>query len=378
MDMIADMHCDTLSTLRAKRKQGQELRLKDAEGFHVNLEKMRAGGYAVQNFAAFIDMGEGRDSFEDAMELVALFEAEMRKNADWVRPVTTAEEIEANADAGLLSAMLTLEEGGMCKGDVGKLEEFFRRGARMMTLCWNYENDLATPASPISEGEKPQSTRPDPSLPGLKEKGVLIVEAMESLGMIPDVSHLSDAGFYDVCRICRKPFVASHSNARAICNHARNLSDDMLRQLGEHGGVAGLNYFPEFIFETQNFARLTGAPEAETTQSTSTSPDAGKSQPQSGERVPRGESGPSGEDRWDREACLTLLARHARHMANCGGSECVGLGSDFDGFGGACAPEGADKAEDLAWALHREGFRDGEVDGILYGNVMRLYRETLR
>ncbi len=329
--MIADMHCDTISLLRMVRRQTPEAGLRDYDPFQVNLKKMRDGGYLVQNFAVFVNLFETEDPYEDAMELVRLFEREMAANQDQIRPVTTAGEIERNAGEGRLSAMLTLEEGGICLGKPELLETFYQHGARMMTLCWNYENELASPATPQLWGERdPISSLPDPSQPGLKEAGIQMVEQMESLGMIPDVSHLSDAGFRDVARICRKPFVASHSNARALCNHGRNLSDDMLRSLGEHGGVAGLNYYPEFVSEK---------------------PD------------------PSEE--------LKVLAKHARHMFNCGGRASVGLGSDFDGFSGDSIPAGADTVQDLAWALHREGFSDDETDDILYRNVLNLYREVL-
>lgn len=329
--MIADMHCDTLYRLREERKNGRDVRLCSAENFHVNLDKMCAGDYMVQNFAVFIDMGEKHDPYEDAMELVQLFEEEMCANQDRIRPVTTSQQVEENHRQGMLSAMLTLEEGGMCEGDIEKLEEFYRHGARMMTLTWNYENELASPATPILPGRKdPASSMPDLRQPGLKKKGFEFVEAMEALGMIPDVSHLSDAGFYDICRTCRKPFVASHSNARALCGHARNLTDDMLRELGNHGGVAGLNYYPEFL-----------------------------------------------DSRVAPENSLKQLAAHALHMTNCGGMACVGLGSDFDGFHGDSTPAGADRVKDLAWAFHQAGFSDSEIEGIFYRNVMRVYRDVL-
>ncbi len=329
--MIADMHCDTISVIREARAAGNAVRLRDSPELDVNLTKMRAGDYAVQNFAVFVNMASGKDPFEDAMELVELFEAEMQANEDWIRPVTTAREIGENYREGRLSAFLSLEEGGMCEGEVEKLEELYRHGARMMSLTWNYENVLASPATPMEFGEEdPRSGKPDPGLPGLKKAGEQIVEAMESLGMIPDVSHLSDAGFYDVSEICRGPFAASHSNARALCCHGRNLSDDMLHVLGEHGGVAGLNLCPKFLSET-----------------------------------------PGSQD------ILTLLADHAVHMVNHAGSASVGLGTDFDGFSADPVPAGADHMEDLTWAFHRAGLSDDVIDGILSANVLRMYREVL-
>lgn len=190
----------------------------------------------------------------------------------------------------------------------------------MMALSWNYENELCYSAA-MADGA---------SGFGLKKRGFEFLEEMEAIGMIPDVSHLSDEGFWDLLKVCKKPFAASHSNARSVCGHRRNLTDEMLHQLGEHGGVAGLNFYPEFL----------------------------------------------GED-LEREACLDVLAKHACHMMQKGGAACVGLGSDFDGFTGDGRPADASDIDDLVWALHRAGMTEEETEGILYRNVMNFYKEVL-
>lgn len=316
--MVADMHCDTLSKIRELRRRGHNEELLDGESLQVNLTKMKKSDYMLQNLAVYIDMKETTKPYEYAMELVQLFQEEIEKNRALVRQAVNVEEVERNRAKGRISVLLTLEEGGMCEGEIEKLHAFYDCGARMMTLTWNYENELGYPAAlGMSAG-------------GLKEKGFEFVEEMERLGMIPDVSHLSDAGFYDVALICRKPFVASHSNARSLCEHIRNLTDDMLRVLGQHGGVAGLNFYPLFISES-----------------------------------------------WTKEEGLDLIAKHALHMVNKGGINCVGLGSDFDGFGGECAPQDSSYMIDLAWAFHRAGFSEKEIELIFHGNVMRLYGEVL-
>lgn len=319
--MIADMHCDTIYKIRGEKQKGKKLNLKDSPELCVNIEKMKQGNYLVQNFAMYIDLKEHENPYENAMELVELFEKEMQKNADQIRQVTTYEEILQNQKDGVLSALLTLEEGGMCMGDMEKLHEFYEHGARMMALSWNYENELCYSAA-VAKGKTGL---------GLKQRGFEFLEEMEHIGMIPDVSHLSDEGFFDLLKVCKKPFVASHSNARTLCGHPRNLTDEMLRQLGEHGGVAGLNYYPEFLGENL-------AP----------------------------------------EACIDAIVRHAVHMINKGGSDCVGLGTDFDGFSGEGRPADAAAQEDLIWAFHKAGLTEREIDGILYQNVMRVYREVLR
>lgn len=325
--MIFDMHCDTLYRIRTQREKGKDVSLRDGGILFVNLEQMKKSDYGLQNFAVFIDKEERESPYEDAMELVGIFEEEMRKNSDLVRQVCSASEISDNRREGKMSAMLTLEEGAMCEGDPEKLKEFYNHGARMMTICWNYENELGYAAACQAEGTYGRTVE---RTYGLKKKGFVFLEEMEHLGMIPDVSHLSDDGFFDVCRICKKPFVASHSNARAVCAHRRNLTDEMLHALGDHGGVAGLNFCPEFVSLEQ-----------------------------------------------ERSALLDALAEHAVHMIRFGGRECVGIGSDLDGFRGESAPRNAQDMDALVWALHRKGLTESEIDGILWKNVMRVYQEVL-
>ena len=148
--------------------------------------------------------------------------------------------------------------------------------------------------------------------------------------MIVDVSHLSDDGFWDVSKKCRRPFVASHSNARTLCGHFRNLTDEMIRCMGEKGCVTGLNFYPEFLTKSTDPAQ------------------------------------------W-----LSSIAEHAVHIIGKGGSECLGLGTDFDGFHGGSVPKDVSEMEQIVWAFHRAGLSDDVIDRILYRNVLRLYREVL-
>lgn len=378
---IIDMHCDTLYQIHEKRARGLVSGLNGDDSLQVALPKLVQGDYLLQNMAVFVDMkeakerfrlsessggpasgmgrqsdmrdGKGKDTpaalgtdgiacvqkndapYRFALELVHIFQEEIAANKEAIGAVTSFAELQKNEQEGRISALLTLEEGGICLGETEKLREFYRYGARMMTLTWNYENEIGYPASMQPEGSRgyrPNEVRTY----GLKETGIRFVEEMEQLGMIVDVSHLSDDGFFDVCEHARKPFVASHSNARALCAHRRNLTDEMLRMLGERGGVAGLNLYPDFVI-----ARWEDRVEQDTRE------------------------------------LLEYLARHAIHMMDMGGSACVGLGSDFDGFHGASNPKDASRIQDLAWVLHRSHISDDRIDGILYQNVYRLYEELL-
>ena len=168
---------------------------------------------------------------------------------------------------------------------------------------------------------------------GLTEVGIAFVEEMERLGMIIDVAHLNDAGIRDVFLHTKKPFVASHSNARAVCSHPRNLTDEMIRALSERGGVMGINYYGGFLRDV----------------------------PAGGEDVSR----------------VADMVAHMKHIRNVGGIQVIGLGSDFDGMGGDLELKTAADLPRLAQEMERQGFTAGEIEAVFAGNVLRVYRELL-
>lgn len=336
MYRVADMHCDTIGALlmagRDPKRQEETLR---RNHFHVDLNKMRAGNYLVQNFALFVPLSKDTDPLEEVLRLADQFFREMDNCRDMIRQVRSFEDIERNRREGLMSALLTVEEGGVCKGEPAFLRILYQLGVRMLTLTWNFPNELGwpnieQPREGAEAGFRPDHTKVERTR-GLTEKGVAFVEEMERLGMIVDVSHLSDAGFYDVARITKKPFVASHSDARAVCPWCRNLDDDMIRLLAERGGVTGLNFCPGFL-----------------------------------------------NDREDERATIASVAEHARHIVNVGGEDCLGLGSDFDGIPTHDELKDASCLPLLADALLKGGFSERQVDKIFSGNVLRVYREVLK
>lgn len=327
-----DMHCDTVSELWKREQAGEKISLLDCD-CHINLRKMKQGDYLLQNFALFVNMEACADPWEHVQELFALYERLMKENAGLIVPVTCTEEIERNRLSGKMSALLTVEEGGVCKGSLEKLDILYSQGVRMLTLTWNYQNELSSPN--IDRKKKP--TLQDTFVPnvsdGMTEMGFAFVERMEELGMIVDVSHLSDAGFWDVARRAKRPFVASHSNARQICPCVRNLTDEMIRALAEKGGVTGLNFCADFLTKAQENTPNPGTVEA--------------------------------------------VVRHAKHIVKVGGMECLGLGSDFDGIDTHAELPGADAMERLWHALVKGGFTQDQADAVFGGNVLRLYREVL-
>lgn len=327
---VVDMHCDTVSAILTNQEKGWTLSEND---LHVRLDKMKAGDYFLQNFALFVYAGEGVDTYQRACELADCFDRQMQLFPEKIGHVRSYFDIERNAADGKISALLTIEEGAAIQGSMEKLREFYDRGVRMMTLTWNFPNEIGYPNVTLpADGGKPDFKKPQLEK-GLTEFGVEVVEQMQRMGMIVDVSHLSDAGFYDVADHANKPFVASHSNARAVCPNIRNMTDDMIRKLAEKGGVMGLNFCPDFL-----------------------------------------EMKPDGQKN---NGTIEAVVRHARHIVNVGGMDCLGLGSDFDGIPTHAELTGADRMPLLADALHKSGFNAAQVEQIFSGNVLRLYREVL-
>lgn len=331
---VVDMHCDTIAGLYKKRKQGSRESLAE-NGGHVDLKKLEAGDALLQNFALFVHLGETESPWNDVLGLADLYDEELKANADRIVPVYRYGDIEENRKAGKISAMLTVEEGGVCGGSLERLKDLYKRGVRMMTLTWNYPNELGYPALDarrIGKGD-PLFHRKEDREHGLTEKGREFVTEMERMGMIVDVSHLSDAGFYDVLECTKKPFVASHSNARVISPWVRNLTDDMIRELANRGGIMGMNFCPDFLTE-----------------------------------VSPGEENPGR---------IAAIVGHVKHVMNVGGIDCIGLGSDFDGIEGHEELPDFSYMPKLADALEKSGLTEGEVEKIFYGNALRVYRELL-
>lgn len=311
---LIDLHCDT-AFLMSVMKEPIELR---QNNLCVDLMKMKQAESMAQFFASFIHMkyfdGDFDKAFDAALAMMRRTKAEMAKNSDMISLATNYDELMKNHKNGLMSGILTVEEGGIIHGKMERLEELHREGVRLITLTWNFENCFGYPNG--AEG-------------GLKPFGIEAVERMNDLGMIVDVSHLSDGGFWDVMKYSKKPAIASHSNARRECGHRRNLTDEMIRALAEKGGISGLNFYPAFLS------------------------DEGK-------------------------ANVDDIVRHMVHMYHVGGEEFVAIGTDFDGFEGAVdGLEHMGKMPEFYEALRKRKFTDSQIEKFCYKNALRVIREVL-
>ncbi len=331
---VWDLHCDTLYRLLGREDTAGEPAVEAfaKDGGMLDLAKMRAGDYLLQCFACFVGLEESPDPLLSALREVDLFHRLLAAYPDDLVWVKSAADIDKLGEDGRIGAMLTIEEGAVCRDDLAILRDFYRLGVRMMTLTWNHQNGLGSPNITPDYNEDTWPVK-DPGAPGLTGVGREFVAEMERLHMIVDVAHLSDAGIRDLLAIATRPFAASHSNARACCPHLRNLPDELLRAMGEKGCLIGLNYCPAFLDDTPDRKHCVGS--------------------------------------------VAQMARHAKYILNLAGEDALALGSDFDGIGGELEITGAQDLPLLAEGLVNEGIPARVVEKIFYKNARRFFRENL-
>lgn len=320
-----DMHCDTLM-LFTENSESNSLFKNDKQ---VDFTKLKTGHALAQFFAIFmvneqfyqyLHMEPISDE-EYIKRLYIGFTSEIEKHRDMIDFAKSYDDYMKNKNAGIMSAFLTIEDGRPINGDLNNLKKFYDLGVRLISLTWNYENCFGFPNS------KDELIMRQ----GLKPFGIEAVQRMNELGIIVDVSHLSDGGFWDVVNYSRKPFVASHSNCRNISPHTRNLTDDMIRALGQTGSVSGINFGPDFLNENAD----------------------------------------------NKNSTIDAIISHIKYFKNIGGIDCVGFGSDFDGVFGNLEVSDASLMPLILERLEREGFLPSEIDKIAYGNVERIIRSNL-
>ncbi len=324
MRAYADMHCDTL--LKAFF-EGEE-RFYKGEGMQ-SISNMVEAGQMLQFFAVFFLPELDKETQEKAgftreippddeyyEELKNVFFSQIEKHSDVIAVARTSNDVRQNHAMGKASAMLTLEDGRFINGSLDKLRRIYEDGVRAIGLTWNGENCFGYPNSDDKNiMEK-----------GLKPFGFEAVEEMNRLGILVDVSHLSDGGFYDVAKTTKKPFAATHSSCRALTAHQRNLTDDMIQILASKGGVAGVNFAPEFV-------------------------NIGDGDP---------------------KCSASFLAEHVFHMYKVGGEDVIALGTDYDGIRGDIEINRPKDMEILFDLLLKKGLSERVLDKFISGNVLRV------
>jgi len=306
--VVVDLHCDTILDVQAGRRR---LDQRSTQG-HVDLPRLREGGVDVQVFAMYVAPRFAARGQARARELMNAFHAVVRANASQIVHATTVADIERAQREGKVAAVMSIENGDALGADVAVLEEFYRQGVRMMGLTWNPSNAL---------GDGALGRQHD----GLTDLGRSVLRRMEELGVVVDVSHLSEQSFWDALRSTRGPIIASHSNAAALHMHPRNLTDEQLRAIAQRGGVVGVNFYAGFL----------GA------------------------------------------ATLDRVLDHIDYLAKVMGVDHVALGSDYDGIPQAPAGlEDVSKLPKLTAGLQRRGYTTEQIHKILGSNALRVFRQV--
>jgi membrane dipeptidase len=305
---VVDAHCDTISLVL---DEGHDLVGGDAR-HQVDVPRLRAAGVGIQVLACWNEPEHsGHAAYARCMAKIGTFHQLVRRAG--LRPVTR----KADLDVPELGFILSLEDAAPAMGSLRHLETLHVAGVRMIGLTWNGRNELA---DGVGVGPRPG---------GLTDLGRAFVEEMEVLGIVVDLAHVSEPCFWDVIELATKPVAVSHANAKALCDHRRNLTDDQIRAVAKTGGVIGVTYVPSFL----------------------------------------------GGDEPD----VDTVVRHVEHMISVAGPSVVGLGSDFDGI--AKTPVGLEHAgclPALTAALLARGHAEADVEAMVGGNWLRVFRACWR
>ena len=320
-----DAHCDTVyrcletgetSALDYGDSREEQCRYYAASahlrrnGGHIDLERSRQFSRCAQFFALFHDAAEAPADglWAQCRRMHDFFLREMVDNADIVCHCRTGREVDEAAAAGKTAALLSIEGADLIDCDVHEVETVAHWGVRLLNPVWNRANVLSG-----TNAEEPER--------GLSAAGRDFIHVLEEHAIYPDVSHLSDAGFWDLVHIARRPIVASHSNARAVCPHRRNLTDDQFRAIRDLGGVAGLNLYLDFV----------GQP------------------------------------------TMDALLAHVEHFLALDGEKTLCLGGDLDGCEAlAAGMTGMQDVPKLYEALQARGYGDALLEDIFWNNLRRL------
>ena len=308
---MIDLHCDTIMQLLDHPDSGDLYR----NTWKIDIEKLQKAHSKVQDFALFVNLGKTNDPYGRYEEMRNLCTTQIHLYGEHIQHVLSYQDVESGYESGKIGALMSIEEGGVLGGDLDKLKQAYQDGVRLITLTWNYPNGLGEPHC----GEQHKKLTP---------KGIEFVEAMQDLGIIVDCSHLNDAGTEQLGDILDVPFVASHSNAREVTAHTRNLPDNLIKLIANKGGVIGLNFAQSFL-GTSPVSRI--------------------------------------ED----------IVKHGLYLINKGGEDVVALGTDFDGIKPNTEIRDASEMYRLYDAFKEAGLSVEQCEKLFWKNADRLLKEIL-
>jgi len=315
-NIIIDSHCDTA----LKLLNGSDI---NSSGNQFTLNNALIYDKYIQFFAMYIEPKcAEHGEFDLCNKLINSVKNEVKKNSKYMKIITNKSQLERyfNEESRSLGVILTVEDASCLEGKIDNLLSLFDSGISVIGLTWNGKNQVASGCSSDEDT-------------GLSKFGEEVIRKTNELGIIIDVSHLSEKSFYDVMKITSKPVIASHSCSKSICSHRRNLSDEQIKLIVSNGGVIGVNFYKDFINN-----------------------DASKS-----------------DIKW--------LVKHIRHISNIGGLKCVCLGSDYDGMGKdktVIGLEDNSKLMKISNYLKEDNFTEEQIEGIMWKNQFEFLKRELK
>ena len=357
--IVLDTHDDTTQRFFSKNF---DLGKRNPDG-HIDIPRMKEGGMNAIFFSIWIDgRTMGPAAIQKALVQIDAVHENVRKNSKDLMFARTAADVHKAHAEGKIAALIGVEGGHMIGNDIRMVRIFSDLGVRYMTLSHFYNDEWA------------DSSTDKPAHNGLTDYGKQIVREMNRQGMMVDISHVSDKTFYDALEVSKAPLIASHSSCRAICNHPRDMTDEMIKALAAKGGVIQINYEKSFIDEAYRQAseKVSGGVVAMFDQ---LKKECGDDEECLGKKMQEMERKATAEGKlphvsWEK------IVDHIDHVVKLVGADHVGLGSDFDG---ATMPEGMDDCTHLpkiTEALMRKGYRDDDIRKILGGNLLRVMEQA--
>jgi membrane dipeptidase len=367
--IVVDTHADTPQRFLY---EGFDIGNTDPKDIgHISLDKARAGNLGAEFFSIWADPETTSGHFaKSTFDMIDSVYQQAARHPDRMMMAFSVADIERAHKEKKLAALMGIEGGHSIENDIHLLRDYYRLGVRYMTLSWSNTNEWADSSGDIDDSKIQHHN-------GLSDFGKQVVLEMNRMGMIVDISHVADKTFFDAIATTKAPVIASHSSARALTNHPRNMTDDMLRAVAKNGGVVQTNFYSAFIDE--NYRKAMEAQQKATDAAVEahiaevkaagkpvTYLDKDQIEREWGAKIPR--------------PPLKSLIDHIDHIAKVAGVDHVGLGSDFDGVSGAL-PQGIDSAADLpkiTQALLDRGYSASDIHKILGGNLLRVFGEVER
>lgn len=332
---------------------------------HTDIRRMKSGGLDAEFFAVYVGKefvnkkpSEGGGAARRALDVIDVVSEQVRRHPETFEMAGTADDIRRIAKKGKIAALMGIEGGHAIEDSIRTLRMFYKLGVRYMTLTHTNTNDWADSSGDMEDPNVKHHN-------GLTDFGREVVREMNRIGMMVDISHVSDKTFYDVIETSRAPIIASHSSARALADQPRNMTDDMLKAIAKNGGVVMVNFYDAFL--DQRKADL--AKRARTKRE-----EFGKQFPNDPKRVDeevekwRAANDPG-------KTPLSILIDHIDHIARVAGIDHVGIGSDFDGVPLTGVPEGMEdisRLPNITVELIKRGYSDGDIKKVLGENFLRV------